>query len=101
MWLPQDLQTTTPTDHAPWVWTASYEPVFTLSQETCLHEELPSGVFHTHPSLINCIRSDHEFLATAIVHVPYSGKVWQTDSFGAFGKRNFSELADQPIGYWL
>ena len=27
------------------------------------------------------------------------GKVWQTDSFRAFGKRKFGELIDQPIGY--
>ena len=69
-----------------------------------MHEELPSGVFHTHLNLMNYITPDHEFLATAIVHVPYRGKVWwgkpwQINSFGAFGERNFGELTDQPIGY--
>ena len=28
-------------------------------------------------------------------------KVWQIDSFRAFGKRKFGELIDQPIGYQL
>ena len=27
------------------------------------------------------------------------GKVWQINSFQAFGKREFGELIDQPIGY--
>ena len=27
------------------------------------------------------------------------GKVWQIESFRAFGKRNFGELIDQPIDY--
>ena len=27
------------------------------------------------------------------------GKVWQIDSFWAFGERKFGELIDQPIGY--
>ena len=26
-------------------------------------------------------------------------KVWQIDSFPAFGERKFGELIDQPIGY--
>ena len=29
----------------------------------------------------------------------YSGKVWQINSFRAFGKRKFGELIDQPIRY--
>ena len=32
--------------------------------------------------------------------VPYSGKVWQTDSFQPFGERKFGKLTDQPIGYY-
>ena len=28
-------------------------------------------------------------------------KVWQIDSFRAFGERKFGELIDQPIGYQL
>ena len=27
------------------------------------------------------------------------GKVWQINSFQAFGKRKFGELIDQPIDY--
>ena len=39
--------------------------------------------------------------ATIICYIPYSGKVWQIDSFHAFGERKFGELIDQPIGYQL
>ena len=31
--------------------------------------------------------------------VLYSRKVWQIDSFRAFGKRKFGEIIDQPIDY--
>ena len=31
--------------------------------------------------------------------LPYSGKIWQIDSFQAFGKRKFDELIDRPIDY--
>ena len=31
--------------------------------------------------------------------LPYSRKVWQIDSFQAFGKRKCGELIDQPIDY--
>ena len=34
-------------------------------------------------------------------NIPYSGKVWQIDSFRAFGKRKFGDLIDQPIDYQL
>ena len=27
------------------------------------------------------------------------GKIWTTDSFQAFGERQFGELIDQPIDY--
>ena len=33
--------------------------------------------------------------------LPYNRKVWQIDSFQAFGERKFAELIDQPIGYQL
>ena len=34
-------------------------------------------------------------------YVPYRGKVWQIDSFRAFGERKFGELIDQPIDHLL
>ena len=40
------------------------------------------------------------------IYIPYSGKVrwgkiWQIDSFRAFGERKFGKLIDQPIDYLL
>ena len=31
------------------------------------------------------------------VHLPYCRKVWQIDSFRAFGEGKFGKLVDQPI----
>ena len=51
------------------------------------------------------IRAYSLFMICAIeMRLPYSrkvwrGKVWQIDSFQAFGERKFGELIDQPIDY--
>ena len=40
-----------------------------------------------------------KYFETLISCLAYSGKVWQIDSFRAFGERKFDELIDQPMGY--
>ena len=49
--------------------------------------------------LIEEQNSDFGNLFRCLRNLPYSGKVWQIDSFRAFGERKFGELIDRPIGY--
>ena len=42
-----------------------------------------------------------KILVVKIFWLPYSRKVWRTNSFWSFGERKFGYLRNQPTDYWL